>query len=133
MALTNTASAALEEKKEESNKLPSAPSVHKVPDTAVLETQHQLEGIIQVHKNLQLEHQKEIQEIQRIIEQARTHQRLLKELSQEKGLSAGASSSVTKIDLEQAIRSQKIQLIKEQTEKNRAEIQALEQKEKKKS
>ena len=130
--ITSAASASTEEKKE-SDKIPTPSTVQKAPDANMLETQRQLEDIIRVHKNLQLEHQREIEEVQRIIEQARTHQKLLKELSQEKGLSAGASSPVTKIDLEQAIRSQKIHLIKEQTEKNQAEIRELEEKAKKKS
>ncbi len=132
LGITGTASASSEEKKE-SDKIPKAASVEKVSDANMLETQRQLEDVIQVHKNLQLEHQREIEEIQKIIEQARTHQKLLKDLSQEKGLSAGASSPVTKIDLEQAIRSQKIQLMKEQTEKNRTETREPEEKAKKES
>ena len=126
------------EDKKEANKIPNSPSVQKVPAPAILETQRQLEDIIQIHKTLQLGHQKEIQEIQRIMEQARAHQRLLKELAEDKGLSEGASTSVTRLDIEQAIRAQKIQLIKEQTEKNRTAVemiekQVIEEKEKKKS
>ena len=124
------------QEKKDPGPIPSPPHV-QIPNGSVAETQKQLDDIIQVHQTLQLEHQKEIVEIQRILGQARAHQRLLKELAEEKGISGGASSSVTRLDIEQAIRSQKIQLIKEQTGKNRAAIEDLEkqavEKEEKKS
>ena len=124
------------QEKQDPGQIPSPPRV-QIPNSPVAETQKQLDDIIQVHKTLQLQHQQEILEIQRILGQARAHQRLLKELAEEKGISGGAPSSVTRLDVEQAIRSQKIKLIKEQTEKNRAAIEDLEkqavEKEEKKS
>lgn len=96
------------------------------PDPSLKETQQQLESIIKIHKSLQTQHQREIQEIQKIMEQARAHQKLLRELS-EKLPTSSVSSATPGMDIEEAIRIEKIELIKEQTQKNKTAIKQMEE------
>ncbi len=118
IGLSTANSAPAEKKKVPPTKTPSAPSLE--------ETQQQLEQIIKIHKSLQTQHQREIQEIQKIMEQARAHQKLLRELS-EKSPTSPVSSATPGMDIEEAIRSEKIELIQDQTQKNKTAIERLEE------
>ena len=97
------------------------PPIPKPVDTSVIETQRQLQNILQVQKTLELQHQREILEITRIVEQARAHQQLLRELSAEE---AGGEAEKEK-EFDKAVRRQKIKLIEKQTEENRAIVEEI--------
>ena len=85
-------------------------------DPSIAEAQRQLEDIIQIHKSLQSQHQREIEEIQKIMEKARAQQKLLKAMSV--GPDGHASGpSVTGMDIEQMVRSKRIRSEEEPEDK----------------
>lgn len=102
LSFSQAYSASDEKKKEEAK-----------PNPSIQETQQQLESIIKIHKNLQTQHQREIEEIQKIMEQARAHQKLLRELS-DKSSTSSVSSATPGVDIGEAIRHEKMGVIQKE-------------------
>lgn len=100
----------------------SVPQVPQFPNVA--EVQQELQNIVQIHKSLQYQHYNQIQEIQRITEQARAHQQLLKSLS----ASHTPATTPQGISVEEVLRREKIRLIQEQARQNRAVLEGLQKK-----
>ena len=95
----------------------------KYPDPSIVEVQRQLQDIVQIRQSVQMLQQRDIQEIQRITEQAQLHQRILEDLSAAK--TPGQNEAV-----EEAIRRQKIELIEKQASKNIEILEELKKKDK---
>lgn len=100
----------------------------KPVDTSVAETHRQLEDIMRIHQTLELQRQQDILEIQKIMEQARVHQQLLQEFETTSPQGGGGEGG----EIEEAVRQKKIELIKEQTDKNRALMEEYENRTKEK-
>lgn len=113
-------------------KLPARPpsTASYIPASAkpsVIEIQKELEQIVQIHRSLEAQHRAQIMEIQRITEQARAHQKLLKDLSAQK---ARVTASAPAPDIDEAVRLQKIRLIQEKARENRKALEEIQMKEK---
>lgn len=103
------------------------PQVPKVWDTSIAETQRQLQDILQIHQTLQVQQQAQIREIQRITDQARIHQEILKGLEAGKppgGVEEGANAKT----IEETIRLQKISLIQKEARKNKIRLKRFQRK-----
>lgn len=116
-------------KKEEklSSPAPAAPS-EAGPNPAIADTYRDLQEVIRIHQLLQAQHKDQLQEIQRITEQARIHQKLLKEMQ-----TARERAAVKPARVDEILELQKIRLIQQQARENRAyleKIQAMPQKKK---
>lgn len=98
------------------------PRAPKIWDTSVVETQRELQDILRIHRTLQVQQQSQLREIQRITEQARIHQKILKDLAAGKE-ALGIKSNVKTV--EETIRLQKIALIEKEARKNRAHLKRL--------
>ena len=114
--------------------VPQIPKIPRVPQTSsyiptpvkpsVLEIQKELEEIVQIHRSLQAQHRAQVAEIQRITEQAKAHQKLLQNLSPAPGGEEAPAE-----DMDEAVRRQKILLIKEQARENREAHEEIKKKE----
>lgn len=93
----------------------------KIPD--VVEIQRELQKILEIHRTLQIQHQDQIREIQRITEQARAHQKLLKTLE-----ASRVARTTAPVDLDDFVRLEKIRLIEKEAQKNRASIEEMQKK-----
>jgi len=91
------------------------------PDPAVAEIHRQLQEILKVHETLRSQFQDQVREIQRITDQARAHQKLLKDLEVARKIRPPQG----KLDVEEAVRKEKIRLIQEQTLQNRTYLENL--------
>jgi hypothetical protein len=101
--------------------VPSLPS--GAVDTSVVNIQNQIKEIIRINESLKANEQRHLAEIQRIMDQARVHQRILEELRAAKGTKGKAKPS----EAEELLRQEKLRLIQEETEKNKKFIEGLEQ------
>lgn len=90
----------------------------------IAEIQQELQNIMQIHRALQVQHLNQVREIQRITEQAKVHQELLKNLA----IPPPGLKKPPAVDIEETLRLQKIRLIQEQTKKNRALLESLQKK-----
>ncbi len=129
---------AAEEKKEPP--LPATTVASPVPNAvparpappAVADVQRELQEIIKIHQALQAQHVTQIREIQRIMEQARLHQQLLKNLAPARAMptAPAASQAPGARNIEDMIRLQKIQLLQQQATQNRTRLEELSKEEK---
>ncbi len=123
--------AAKKEKKEKKEKQQNPASVEgrtatvreapDIPDPAVAEVYRDLQNIIDLHKTLQVQHQTQIAEIQKITDQARAHQKILQTLDAVKRVPPSRKRG----GVEEMIREEKIRQIQRQTEKNRAALEGI--------
>ena len=102
-------------------KVPTVPVPASAVNPSITEIQKELQSIVQIHRSLQLQHQAQIAEIQKITEQAKAHQKLLKSLSVPVPQVPKAPSS----NIDEIIRVEKIRLIQEQAFKNRAMLEKI--------
>lgn len=107
-------------------KEPSKASEPDYPDPAVAEIHQELADIIRVHQSLQLQYRDQVREIQRITDQARAHQKLLKDLETIRHAQEAARTAKTLDDL---VRLEKIRLIQEQTRQNRGRLEEIQKQE----
>ena len=89
-----------------------------------IRVQKQIKDIIKVHEQLKLQYQEQASEIQRITEQAKIHQKILKDLEQER------KKIESPVDAKEILRQEKIRMIIQETQKNQSYINGLNQKEK---
>lgn len=108
---------------------PTKISGPRYPDPAVAEIHRELEEIIRVHQTLQIQYRGQIREIQRITDQARAHQRLLRDLEAVRLVQQQVQAVK---GLDELVRLEKIRLIREQTRQNRTLLEGIQQKETKK-
>jgi hypothetical protein len=118
---------AAEEKKEAP--LPAAPVVtprvtSQPAPPAVTDVQRELQEIVRIHQALQAQHVTQIREIQRIMEQARLHQQLLKDLAPARAAGGVPVTPATR-NVDELIRLQKIQLIQQQAAENRSRLEEI--------
>ena len=73
--------------------------------------------LIDAHRNFQIQHEQQVAEIQRIMEQARTQQRAMRE-SSAAHKAQGTSTVVPGVDIQEALREQKLPLLPKTVEKN---------------
>ncbi len=92
-----------------------------IPDPSIAEIQKQLQEILKVHQSLELQRDRELEEIQKIMEQSRIHQQLLKDL-------AKPAQVKQQPVLEEALRREKIQIIEKEALKNQSKIEELKKK-----
>lgn len=106
--------------------LPNTPNIPKIPKTPnVIQVQKELQEIVEIQRSIQASHYQQLREIQRITEQARAHQQLLKNLS---ASYAPVKPTTGGVDTDEALRLEKIRLIQEQAVKNRKALEAVEKK-----
>jgi hypothetical protein len=119
---------AVEEQKKDipAAKPPLASGVPTVPATppTVAQIHRDLQEIIRIHQMLQAQHHAQIREIHRITEQARLHQKLLRDLTPAQALRTG-TAPVKGPNIDEMIRLQKIQLLQQEAVKSRSELEAL--------
>lgn len=123
------AEAAKKEKKKPASKktLVRAVAVPDYPDPAVAEIHQELDDILRVHQSLQVQYRDQVREIQRITDQARAHQKLLKDLETVRRVQQQAASAKALDDL---VRLEKIRLIQKQTHQNRTRLEEIQKQEK---
>lgn len=92
-----------------------------IPDPAVAEVYRELQNIIDLHKTLQVQHQTQIAQIQKITSQARAHQKILQTLDAVKRVPPAAGRG----GVEEMVRQEKIRQIQRQTEVNRAALEGI--------
>lgn len=102
-------------------------AVPDYPDPAVAEIHQELADIIRVHQSLQVQYRGQVREIQRITDQARAHQKLLKDLETIRHAQEATRAAKTLDDL---VRLEKIRLIQEQTHQNRTRLKEIQKQEK---
>ncbi len=109
------------------NPVPSAVKYTKITqvvqppiDISILNLQKQISDIIKLNESIKASQQTQVGEVQRIIEQARFHQRILTELKEgeEKGEAKPS-------DAETLLKQEKVRLIGEQTEQNKEFIEEI--------
>lgn len=86
--------------------------------------QKQINEIIKVHEQLKSQYQEQAAEIQRITEQAKIHQRILRDLEEERMKRTDVP------DTKEILRQEKIRVIIQETQKNQTYINGLTQKDK---
>ncbi len=99
----------------------TAQTVQPPIDISILNLQKQISDIIKLNESIKASQRGQVTEIQKIIDQARIHQRILTELKEgeEKG-------EVKPADAEALLRQEKVRLIQEQTEQNKEFIDEIE-------
>ena len=107
--------------KSDSDKESPAASVSTSSDSAAASIQRDLEGILRIHRALETQHRDQILEIQRITEQARIHQQILRNLE----IAQRAQKVQQAASIDEAVRRQKLLLIREKTRQNRAFLEGL--------
>jgi len=110
------------------NSVPSAVKYTKIAqaaqppiDISILNLQKQISDIIKLNESIKASQQAQVGEVQRIIEQARIHQRILTELKEGEGKEEVKSS-----DAEVLLKQEKVRLIQNETEKNKEFIEEIE-------
>lgn len=119
----------LEVRQKPPEKEPSDAAPPDYPDPAMAEIHQELADIIRVHQSLQLQYRdqvREIHEIQRITDQARAHQKLLKDLET---VRRAQEANRTMKTLDELVRIEKIRLIQEQTRQNRVRLGEIQKQE----
>ena len=116
-------------------KLPQVPKVPKVPAPVtrenvqeipdVREIQKQIQEIISLNASLKTRYHDQVAEIQRISEQAKIHQRILKDYEKAR---KNAQAPYRTTDAKEILAQEKLRLIAAETQKNRQFIQKLEKK-----
>lgn len=105
------------------NKLPSVvkPALQAVRPANSDDINRQLQNIIKLNENLKMSQSSKAAEIQAIQEQARIHQQLLKNLESTKS----SEAVVSRNDVDEVLRQEKIRLIREQTSRSQEIIKSL--------
>ena len=99
-------------------------SSYKNPTIA--EIQQELQNIVQIHQTLQTQQYGQVRELQRIREQTKAHQQILKDLSPAPKIPKTAKETVARSpDMEEILRLEKIRLIQEQTRQNKAILEGI--------
>ena len=104
---------------------PATAKKESLPMTSVNQSleqiQKDLRRIQEIHQTLQREHYEQIREIQKITEQAKAHQKLLKDLEAQRQ----AVKPLNTVNVEEVLRFEKIRLIQEQARQNRAVLEGI--------
>ena len=100
-------------------KMNNVADVPKTQDATIQRIQGQINEIIRMNETIKGQQQRDIQEIQRIMDQSRIHQRLLQELK------AGEEGKreIKPSDVEVLISKEKLGIIEKETKKNKSDDQ----------
>ena len=90
----------------------------------VSDVERQLTELIQLNESIRQSQQGQVKSAQRIIEQARIHQRILKDIK----TTQSPARNVQPTNADEILKQEKLRLIREQTERNRRIIESLNQK-----
>ena len=97
-----------------------------IPDPSIVRIQQQINEIMRLNEMLKGRNQSQMAEIQRISDQARIHQKILKNLQVE--AETEGKEEVKASDAAAILYQEKLRLIRDETETNRKKIQELQEK-----
>ena len=124
LILGTTAEVAWAEKKESPKTVEKGSPSTTSASQSMEQIQKDLRRIQEIHQTLQREHYEQIREIQKITEQAKAHQKLLKDLEVQRQ----AAKPLNTFSVEEILRFEKIRLIQEEARQNRAVLEGIQKK-----
>lgn len=95
-----------------------------LPDPSITKIQAQINDIIRLNESLRGKYKDQVDEIQRVNDQARSHKRILEEINSRR---QKEKPSLKPSDAETILQQEKIRLIRQQTDENKKFIDGLEQ------
>ncbi len=109
--------------KEQNSAIPNTkpPVIPKTQDDTIQKIQGQINEIIRMNENIKARQQGDMQEIQRIMDQSRIHQRLLEELK----AAQENKREIKPSDIEILLSKEKLGIIEKEAEKNKETLEVL--------